>query len=73
MLSRVWHTLKDWSDNGLFVRRPHRPTQVQVQVAFLFGGESPGLGRTVSIFNVDVFRSLGPTNFVVLAMAWIGK
>jgi hypothetical protein len=40
---------------------------VQVQVAFLFGGQSPGLGRTVPIFNVDVFWSL------VLAMAWIGK
>ena len=26
-----------------------------MQVAFLFGGQSPGLGRTVSIFNVDVF------------------
>ena len=40
---------------------------MQVQVAFLFGGQSPGLGRTVPIFNVDVFWSL------VLAMAWIGK
>jgi len=40
---------------------------VQVQVTFLFGGQSPDLGRTVSIFNVDVFRSL------VLVMAWIGN
>ena len=40
---------------------------MQVQVAFLFGGQSPDLGRTVSIFNVDVFRYLD------LVMAWIGN